>query len=143
MVNFTDPPTVKSSGLLRRGKVLEVGPLGGSTSENPVDTRSAYPCTIHHNGRVGGLWTTYAESSAIRTEWKNKLEEALGLRKVVQESNKVFEIETLSIDTFLAPSIQANTAQTAWNQENSLTGKVTCSVPFCSSSYHWHYHILS
>jgi hypothetical protein len=79
---------------------------------------------------MGGLNTIYAESSAARAEWKAKLEEATGLRKVVQESNKVFEIETLSTDTFLVPSMLAGAATPSWNHENSFTGKVTCSVPF-------------
>jgi RHO1 GDP-GTP exchange protein 1/2 len=73
----------------------------------------------------------YAESAQSRTEWRQKLEEALGIRKVVQESNKVFEIETLSTDTFLMPPVMNATASPpAWTQESSFTGKVTCSVPF-------------
>jgi RHO1 GDP-GTP exchange protein 1/2 len=79
---------------------------------------------------MGGLNTIYAETAAARAEWKAKLEEAIGLRKVVQESNKVFEIETLSTDTFLVPSMLAGAATPSWNHENSFTGKVTCSVPF-------------
>jgi hypothetical protein len=103
--------------------------------EGPADSRSVFPCTIHHNGRLGGLYTIYAESSTVRAEWKQKLEEAIGLRKVVQESNKVFEIETLSVDTFLVPSVRAGTPAPTWNHENSFTGKVTCSVPFSMSLY--------
>ena len=57
------------------------------------------------------------------------MEEAIGLRKVVQESNKVFEVETLSVDTFFAPTLMAN-AGPAWNNDGNFTGKVTCSVPF-------------
>lgn len=79
---------------------------------------------------MGGLNTVYAESAAVRAEWKAKIEEATGLRKVVQESNKVFEIETLSTDTFLVPSMVAGANAPSWNHENSFTGKVTCSVPF-------------
>lgn len=64
-----------------------------------------------------------------REEWKRKLEEALGLRKVVQESNKVFEIESLSVDTFRVPP-----SMTGLNpgllEPVPFTGDVTCSVPF-------------
>jgi hypothetical protein len=88
-----------------------------------------YPCTIHHNARVGGSHILYAESAQARADWKQKLEEAVGLRRVVQESNKVFEIETLSTDTFLVPSLVTPHTAPAYH-ENSLTGKVTCSVPF-------------
>jgi hypothetical protein len=75
------------------------------------------------------LYTLYTESQQARLEWKQKLDEAIGLRKVVQESNKVFELEALSTDTFLVQSI-SSAAVPSWNHENSLTGKVTCSVPF-------------
>ena len=79
---------------------------------------------------MGGPYILYAESPQARAEWKQKLDEALGLRKVVQESNKVFEVETLSADTFLVPSVMAGTPAPGWNQDNTFTGKVTCSVPF-------------
>jgi hypothetical protein len=82
---------------------------------------------------LGGLWTLFAESAQARSEWKQKLEEASGLRKVVQESNKVFEVETLSADTFLVPSVLPGAATQAWSHENAYTGKVTCSVPFSAS----------
>lgn len=79
---------------------------------------------------MGGAYVLFAESAQIRSEWKEKLEHAIGLRKVVQESNKAFEVETLSSDTFLMP-LYANTTQgPAWEQGNTFTGRVTCSVPF-------------
>lgn len=59
---------------------------------NPVpaeDSRSVFPLQIHHNGRMGGIYALYAESPQARDRWKEKLDEALGMRKVVQESNKV------------------------------------------------------
>ncbi|KAH9959705.1 hypothetical protein BGW80DRAFT_1366979, partial [Lactifluus volemus] len=62
----------------------------GVNPEPVTDSRAVYPCTILHTGRLGGLYT---------------LQEAIGLRKVVQESNKVFEVETLSSDTFFVPSM--------------------------------------
>lgn len=135
LVNFTDPPTQRSTGLLRnlRGNsdTASLADSAASRSANtPADSRSVYPFTIHHNGRSGGPYILYAESAHMRAEWKQKLEEALGLRKVVQESNKVFEIETLSADTFLAPALITNAAAASWNNENTMTGKVTCSVPF-------------
>ena len=105
--------------------------VGATTSPDAAsDSRAVYPCTIHHNGRLGGLWTLCAEAAPARNEWKSKLDEAIGLRKVVQESNKVFEIETLSADTFLVPSMMPSGNSQSWNQENAYTGKVTCSVPF-------------
>ena len=99
------------------------------TQENG-DARQVFPCIIHHTGRTGGPYTLYAESAAVRLEWKQKLEEALGLRKVVQESNKVFEIEGLSVDTFLLPTSTIAPNAAAWHDGTLFTGKVTCSVPF-------------
>lgn len=104
------------------------------TPDTPGDSRLVYPCTIFYNGRLGGPWTLFADSAQARAEWKEKLEEAIGLRKVVQESNRVFEVETLSTDTFLVPSALAQPANSSWNSENSFTGKVTCSVPFSASA---------
>lgn len=134
LVNFTDPPTQRGTGLLRN---LRGGERHGESAnpnmpapDSAIDSRSVHPLTIHHNGRMGGPYILYAESAQIRTEWKQKLEEALGLRKAVQDSNKVFEVETLSAETFLVPSMSAAAQGPAWNQESTYTGKVTCSVPF-------------
>jgi hypothetical protein len=60
------------------------------------------------------------------------LEEAIGLRKVIQESNKVFKVETLSVDVFFTSMLLAN-AGPSWNNDRNFTGKVTCSVPFSKS----------
>jgi hypothetical protein len=139
LANFTDPPTQRSTGIFKiRGGGQHAADQSGMTPtglgpEHASDSRAVYPCTIHHNGRMGGLNTLYAETSAARLEWKTKLEEAIGLRKVVQESNKVFEIETLSMDTFLVPSMLAGATTPSWSHENSYTGKVTCSVPFSTA----------
>ncbi|KIJ55471.1 hypothetical protein M422DRAFT_151724 [Sphaerobolus stellatus SS14] len=144
LANFTDPPQQRGTGLLhtlRRdtgGPGNDYTPAGSgpvpSNSNNgePVDSRTVYPCTIHHNGRLGGLYTLYAESAQARLEWKAKLDEALALRRAVTENNKVFEMETLSADTFLVPSMQG-ASNASYNQEMPLTGKVTCSVPFSTA----------
>ncbi|KAH8116354.1 Dbl domain-containing protein [Phellopilus nigrolimitatus] len=139
LVNFTDPPQQRSKGILGglRGSGGDRGmdsPAANNSQmavETVPDARSVYPCTIHHNGRLGGLWTVYAETSQARAEWKQKLDEATVLRRVVTDANKVFEIETLSTDTFLVPSMHASQQSSSWGDENIFTGKVTCSVPFC------------
>ncbi|KAL1707909.1 CNH domain-containing protein [Schizophyllum commune] len=134
LVNFNDPPTQRGTGILRnlRGGGHEASPSVPSP-ESAGDSRMAYPCTIHHNGRLGGPYILYAESAAARNEWKQKLDEALGIRKVVQDSNKVFEVETLSADTFLVPSVLAGPSSPSYNQDSALTGRVTCSIPFNTS----------
>ncbi|KAI0766140.1 Dbl domain-containing protein [Trametes elegans] len=139
LANFTDPPTQRGSSILRLGRSeRHAGDAGTPTGtqqspDSSTDSRLVFPCTIHHNGRLGGLYTVFAESAQARNEWKQKLEEAIGLRKVVQDSNKVFEIETLSADTFLVPSIGPSSGGTTWSHENAFTGKVTCSVPFTTA----------
>ncbi|EIW59849.1 Dbl domain-containing protein [Trametes versicolor FP-101664 SS1] len=139
LANFTDPATQRGNSILRLGRSERhagdaVAPGGMQQSpDSATDSRLVYPCTIHHNGRLGGLYTVFAESSQVRNEWKQKLEEAIGLRKVVQDSNKVFEIETLSADTFLVPAMGPSSGNTSWNHENAFTGKVTCSVPFTTA----------
>jgi hypothetical protein len=150
LATFTDPPTQRGGRLNifgggnRReadGQNQNVGsPAAGASPEAVTDARAVYPCTIHHNGRLGGLYTLFAESAQARQEWKTKLEEAIGLRKVVQESNKVFEVETLSVDTFFAPTLLAN-AGPSWNNDGNFTGKVTCSVPF--SKWSWEFMHVS
>jgi hypothetical protein len=137
LANFTDPPTQRGTGLLRgfggnKGGDAQAN-TPGLTPDAVTDSRVVFPCTILHTGRLGGLYTVYAESSQARTEWKEKLEEAIGLRKVVQESNRVFEVETLSSDTFVVPSMLSPPTNQSWNSESSFTGKVTCSVPFTTA----------
>ena len=54
------------------------------------------------------VFTLVCSGFQARLEWKAKLEEAIGLRKVVRESNKVFEVETLSVDTVRFLTLLAN-----------------------------------
>ena len=102
----------------------------GMSPESATDSRVVYPCTILHTGRLGGLYTVYAGSTQARLEWKDKLQEAIGLRKMVQESNNVFEVVPLSSNTFVVPSMVGAPTSHSWNMDNTFTGKVTCSVPF-------------
>jgi hypothetical protein len=136
-VNFTDPPTQRSTGILRNlrgGERHEPGSANpGLSPESATDSRFVYPLTLHHNGRTGGPYILYAESAQIRSEWQKKLVDALGLRKAIQDSNKVFEVEYLSRDTFIIPSIAQGANGPTWNQDSQFTGKVTCSVPFSQS----------
>ncbi|KAG5643354.1 hypothetical protein DXG03_001036 [Asterophora parasitica] len=136
VVNVSDPPTQRSTGLLRnlRGGDRHIDGAGpaplGASIESANDSRSVYPITLHHNGRLGGPYILYAESAQARLEWAEKLQDAVGLRQAVQDSNKAFEVETISADTFLIPSVAPNAASPGWNQDSTYTGKVTCSVPF-------------
>ncbi|KAG6872317.1 hypothetical protein C0995_010920 [Termitomyces sp. Mi166 len=133
LLKFTDHPTHRSGSSSSRShrsgaSTTSASSNSGGRSE-PGDPQFIYPFTIHHNGRYGGQLTFYTDLSASRVEWKQKLEEAIGLRKVVQESNKVFEIETLSTHTFTVPPVGYTLNPSTWNETN-ITGKVTCSIPF-------------
>lgn len=131
LVDFTDPVVQRSGGLLRtlRSNDRQSDTTGIVSRSETTDTRGMYPCNMHYHGRNGGPFILYAESASSREEWKRKLEEALGLRKVVQESNKVFEIESLSVDTFKVPPSMTG-SNPGLVELAPFTGDVTCSVPF-------------
>ncbi|KAK2464009.1 hypothetical protein APHAL10511_003953 [Amanita phalloides] len=128
LYNFHDPPLFRGTGILRGFR--NTGTVGEPPAQDGPDSRGVFPMTVLQTGRSGGILVLYAESSVARDEWKLKLNEALGLRKVVQESNRVFEIETLNINTFYLHPNSLGQHQAPWQDGNSLTGKVTCSVPF-------------
>ncbi|KAG8878034.1 hypothetical protein FRB97_002821 [Tulasnella sp. 331] len=140
LVGFTEVPQQRSAGLFRGLRSTGGRDPGGGGANEPMsqnsvsegDSRTVYPCSIHHAGRVGGLYHLFAETLQIRSEWKQKLEEAISLRSIVQESNKVFEMRNLSEDTFVVPSF-TGTVSGGWSGEMPFTGKVTCSVPFSTS----------
>lgn len=135
LVNFTDPATPRSAVFRHHQNERRGGSTASSNSASEDgESRSLYPFTIQHNARLGGPCTLYADSVQGRTEWKQKLEEAMGLRKVVQESNKVFEMETLSINTFSIQPAAAPNALPTWSEGGLITGKVTCSIPFSKLS---------
>ena len=138
LAHFTDPPVQRGSRLLPFGSTKETDtqnknlnpPTAGASPNTANDSRAVYPCTFIHPTRLGDLHNLFAESSQARLEWKAKLEEAIESRKAVQESNKVFEVETLSVDTFYAPPLLAN-VEPSLNNNGNFTSKVTCSVPLC------------
>ncbi|KAG8961323.1 hypothetical protein FRC03_005538 [Tulasnella sp. 419] len=136
LVGFTELSQQRSNGFFPgrlgkdKDKDKDTGAHGGAGGDGAGDSRTVWPCSIHHTGRVGGLYQLFAESAAVRAEWKQKLEEAINLRNIVQESNKVFETRLLSEDTFAMP---ASIANPAYSGETPFTGKVTCSVPFSTS----------
>src|SRR6266849_4634898 len=85
LANFTDPPTQRGTGLLRgfgggnkgdNRNDAQANTPGAVSPETATDSRVVHPCTIWHTGRLGGLYTVYAESSQARSEWKDKLQEA-------------------------------------------------------------------
>ncbi len=116
LVGFSETPQTRSVGLfgggLRRNKEGSAVPKSGAVTSDssganattgPEDNRTVYPCSIHHAGRVGGLYHLFAESAEVRTEWKQKLDEAINIRAIVQESNKVGAWERMRSGCVLTP----------------------------------------
>ncbi|TFK71429.1 hypothetical protein BDN72DRAFT_837648 [Pluteus cervinus] len=129
--SFADPPTMRQTGLLRNLRDRRTEDTTGNQGNRPVDgvdSRFVYPFTFSNVGRTEGTHLVYAESQVQRDAWKRSFEDALGLRTAVQEHNKVFEMETLSSDTFVIQTSPAGNS--TWNDGAFFTGKVTCSVPF-------------
>ena len=139
--SFADPP-VRVDGLRPFKGARETDnqsqnfkpPSAGESFNAVNDLRVAYPCKIHHNGRLGGLYTLFAESSQARLEWRAKLEGALESRKAVQESNKVFEMDILNVDTVFAPTHLAN-AEPSRDGDGHFTSNITCSAPFSAPGW--------
>lgn len=103
VLSFNDAPIQRSTSLLsglRGGSSRVAAASSAELSYNrepaeAVDHRLVYPCSVYHSGRVGGHYQLFAESDKVRTEWKQKLDEANGLRKVVLENNKVCHLRIL------------------------------------------------
>ncbi|KAG1380030.1 hypothetical protein G6F61_004423 [Rhizopus arrhizus] len=83
-----------------------------------------YPILIQHLGRHGADYMLYAENAAARLEWKEKVVEAKAMLEMANLDKRVFEIRSLSDTTFGGTN--------APNSHNH--GKVTCTVPFTSST---------
>ena len=127
--NFSDTPRARNNN-----KLFSVG---GGSSHEPADgqndatqdSKTVWPFTISFigQGQLGGQYTLWTDSYAIRTEWQDKLQHAKVLRTEVNDANKVFELTPLSQDTFyMAPNYAAPKA----DGDSPFTGRVTCSVPF-------------
>lgn len=93
LVGFGDGAQTRPTRLFSIGTKHDPPPNGaGGSKDDPQDSRSIYPFGIHYTGRAGGIYQFFTDSNASRAEWKQKLEEAMEMRKVVQDSNKVCAI---------------------------------------------------
>ncbi|CCO29888.1 Rho1 guanine nucleotide exchange factor 1 [Rhizoctonia solani AG-1 IB] len=132
LVGFNDPAQQRPTRLFSIGTKHDAPPAGPGGTGEPQDSRSIFPFGIHYSGRAGGISQFFIDSQAAREEWRQKLEEAIEMRKVVQDSNKVFELETLSDETFAQS--KGYVSNSSWNDESSFAGgKVTCTVPFSTA----------
>jgi hypothetical protein len=75
----------------------------------------------------------YVESAAARKDWKNRLEEAIGLREAVLDNRRVFELVPMCSRTFTAGPHRSGGESAAGSSGSA--GKPTCSVPFSASAF--------
>jgi len=54
-------------------------------------------------------------------------------RTASSKDSEVFQVETLSVDTFAFPSTLGQRIRQWWKKDGTLSGRVTCSVPFTST----------
>ncbi|RCH97324.1 hypothetical protein CU098_001366, partial [Rhizopus stolonifer] len=94
-----------------------------SSSSSPFG--SSYPILVQHLGRHGADYLLYAESAAVRVDWKEKIVQTKAKKEVDQIDKRVFEIRSLSDTTFAG----TNSPSSAHNH-----GKVTCTVPFMGAT---------
>ncbi|KAJ3755422.1 Dbl-like domain-containing protein [Lentinula raphanica] len=144
--SYNDPPVQRGTGpALLRG-LRSQGNIGqgqggyeasspnelvsSPESGTPGETSSPSELTPLQTSKPPPNVILYAESAAARTEWGAKLQEALVIRRVVQESNKVFEIEMLSSESFVAGVDGSPGSAPPLGLGSEITGRVTCSVPF-------------
>ncbi|SNX82432.1 related to ROM2 - GDP/GTP exchange factor for Rho1p [Melanopsichium pennsylvanicum] len=99
------------------------------------EARDFWPFTVSHLGRKIEPIALYAPSKAARDQWKAKLDEAIGLRMAVQDSNKVFDQHVLSDDIFAIPSaLSLEPEKPVPGVDPSVFhGRVTCAVPFVTA----------
>lgn len=50
-----------------------------------------YPIVLYHASSPARRYTLYASSEEARAKWKEALKEAISIRKIVMDSNKVSE----------------------------------------------------
>jgi hypothetical protein len=90
LVGFNDPGQQRPNRLFSIGTKHDAPQAGpGGSGDQPQDSRSVYSFGIHYTGRAGGISQFFIDSAAAREEWRQKLDEAMEMRKVVQDSNKV------------------------------------------------------
>jgi hypothetical protein len=113
--NFSDPPQPRSLGMLKSFR--------GDDSRTAQKDAAVFPFTVGSASGQYQLWT-YGESD--RKTWQEQLTYAKVLRQEVNDAGKVFDMTTLSVDTFYQPpGYGVSTAG-----DETYTGEVTCSTPF-------------
>ncbi|KAI0334265.1 CNH-domain-containing protein [Cubamyces sp. BRFM 1775] len=104
------------------GRVSPDPALSGDTGGDTF-----YPLSFHDHGRNGGSYTLYASTIEQRNEWRRKMLEAISARKAAQEPNSIFGLETITSNT-------ASSQEAPAHQSGLVTGHISCTLPFGTSS---------
>lgn len=92
-----------------------------------------YPISFQQLGRHGGTVTYFVESSSTRTEWAEKLKDAIARRQQYQEANRVVRLEILSDKTFGATTFGSLAPEAPVSTQ---FGRPTCSVTLTTTDGH-------
>ncbi|CAE7225248.1 unnamed protein product, partial [Rhizoctonia solani] len=96
LIGFNDPAQQRSTRLFSFGTKRDEAPGGSSDTQ---DLRFIYTFGIRYSSRAGGISQFFTDSLSAREEWKQKLEEAIGMREVIQDSSKDMPLSSKSSAT--------------------------------------------
>ncbi|KDQ59244.1 hypothetical protein JAAARDRAFT_192767 [Jaapia argillacea MUCL 33604] len=106
---------------------------GGILDSLRFQYRPMYPFTIYHaSSKSSRRYTLFAASEALRSKWREHLVNALGIRKVRQESNMWFAPYSLNDGFFRVPG-----ARVQYNSGARWTGKITAAASFVSAGINY------
>ncbi|KIJ51066.1 hypothetical protein M422DRAFT_65631 [Sphaerobolus stellatus SS14] len=109
--SFDGPPEQDRSG----------GLISAISSKNP---RPLYPIVVSHASSPSRTYTLYTSKPELRSQWKAALVDALGVRRVVADSNKLFAMSTINGDVFRTKKSLIQTGE--------FPGRITAAVAFSS-----------
>ncbi|KAI0078800.1 hypothetical protein K474DRAFT_1706193 [Panus rudis PR-1116 ss-1] len=88
--------------------------------------RNMYPFTVYHaSAKHIRSYTLYAASEAERKKWYEELNEAIALRRLNQDANKFFAMQTLNDYYFKTHGLTPHGVIGG----HRLTGKINCATP--------------
>lgn len=125
---WEQPAQLKSSGFHLRSVIGTSERREAATQASATMDSKMWPVQFQIGGRSGGTLTLYVESSRMDREdkarqlWREKTEEAIAVRKVALDANKVFELRLVVDPDARRPS--------PTNTPHPALGEVLASCPF-------------
>ncbi|THH20762.1 hypothetical protein EW146_g670 [Bondarzewia mesenterica] len=116
--SFNDPPDTRR----------ERSEDGGILQSLSYARQDVYPFTIYHAAaKLKRRYTLWAPTVSVRKKWHDALVDAIGVRKVRQDSNMWFAQQQVNDGVFRVAS-----PRVPYNSTAKLTGQVTFAAPFSS-----------